>query len=315
MKTIEQLRDFFSTELRQEILAVESKRKRIVYKVVALFLVGIVITVGLVYSMLQADMSIGWLFFVILVIPFLIMMIYFELINNRDFYNDFKTRVIERIVKFVDPSFTYISHKHIKPVQLVDSRMFAHLPKKYKGDDYVVGTIAGDLKVEFSEVHARHKAATEGKNAEWSNTFKGLFFVAEVPNAFKGQTFVLPAGEGVEVLYSSPKNPMPTPQSVEVGDQNFRNLFHVYSTAPEEAKALLESGDLQQRLVDFRSHRANPVRFSFINNHINVGIWHEKDLFEPKIYKSLLDFSIIEEYYDDLYQAISVMEQIAKKRS
>jgi hypothetical protein len=320
MKSIDQLRDFFNTDLKSDILSVEGKRKGIVFKVIAVVLFMTALLVLIVYTMLKAEMSIGWIVMVVLVLPVLTGALYFDLVSNRDFYTDFKTRVIERILKFIDPSFTYISHKYIQPKQLVESKLFSHIPKKYKGDDYVQGVIGKNTKLEFSEVVARHKnvvpTGSTGKsqsnsNSDWQLTFKGLFFVANVDRNFKGQTFVLPAGEGVESLMITQGH---TPVPIEVGDQNFRNFFTVFTTDADEARRLI-SDVLQARLIEFRSHRTNPVRFSFVGSHINVAIWHEKDLFEPKIFSTLLNFGIIEEYYDDLYQAISVMEQIETSQS
>lgn len=314
MKSIDQLRDFFNTDLKADIQSVEGKRKGIVLKVIAWVVFMTALTISIVYFMLSSGWNIGWVVFVVLVLPVLTGALYFDLISNRDFYTDFKTRVIERILKFIDPSFTYISHKYIMPKQLVESKLFSHIPKKYKGDDYVQGIIGKNTKIEFSEVVARHKQVLQsgGKStSDWKLTFKGLFFVAQVDRNFKGQTFVLPAGESVESLMTTHGN---IPVELELGDQNFRNFFTVLTTDAEEAKKLI-SATLQQRLIDFRSHRTNPVRFSFVGNHINVAIWHEKDLFEPKIFSTLMNFGIVEEYYDDLYQAISVMEQIETSQS
>jgi hypothetical protein len=312
MKTLDQLREFFNTDLRQEILQVEAKRRAIVFKVFAMVIVFLVLMTVVVYYMIKIEASIGWIVFVLFVLPVLAGVLFFEIIGNRDFYMDFKTRVIERIVKFIDPSFTYISHKYILPQQLAESKLFKYLPKKYKGDDYVVGVLGKSTKIEFSEVVARHKAKHMGpggkQSSEWQITFKGLFFVAQVEKAFTGQTFVVAAGDSVDTLMHG-SGALPT--QVPIDDQGFNQYFTVYSTDHTEAKTML-TADVVQRLVDFRSNRENPVRFSFVGHRINVAVWHEKDLFEPEIFKTLLDFGIIQEYYDDLYQAISLMEQIDK---
>lgn len=309
MKTIDQLRDFFANELKADLKAVESKRLGIVYRVIAMVLIMTGLLVFLLYFMIKNDWSIGWIVFPVLVIPFLTGALFFDMISNRSFYNDFKTQVIERILKFIDPSFTYISHKYIQPSQLVDSKLFDHLPKKYKGDDYVSGIIGSGTKVEFSEVVARHKDISQasGKSgSEWRTTFKGLYFVAQTDRKFSGQTFVLPAGESTTTLWESSKMDL---KQVDFPHAEFNNFFHVFSTDPAEAQALLKDS-IRDRLVEFRSHRTNPVRLSFIGHKINVAISHEKDLFEPRIFKTLIDFKVMEEYYDDLFQAISVMESV-----
>ncbi len=313
MKTLDQLREFFNNDLRSEILQVEQKRRGIVLKVVLMVIIFLIVMVASLYQLIKMEASIGWIVFFLLVIPTLATVLFFEIIGNRDFYMDFKTRVIERIVKFIDPSFTYISHKFISPQQFVESKLFHDIPKKYKGDDYVVGVLGRNTKIEFSEVVARHKHKHVGphnknKGSDWQVTFKGLIFVAQVEMTFKGQTFVVPAGDSVDTLMHGSGA---LPVQVQIDDPGFNQYFTVYSTDAVEVKSML-TPDVIQRLVDFRSNRDNPVRFSFLGHKINVAVSHEKDLFEPEIFKTLLDFGIIQEYYDDLYQAISLMEQIDK---
>jgi hypothetical protein len=310
MKTIDQLREFYNTELQNEILAVEGKRKGIVSKItlVGVLLVATVIgSVYLIYSFNAPPSPLAWSICVVLVLGVLGFIAFNEIRNNKDFYNDFKFQVIERIVKFIDPSFTYISHKFILPSQLVESRLFAKVPKKYKGDDYVFGMLGGNTKIEFSEVVARQPVPDSNK---FENTFKGLFFVAQVDRPFSGSTFVVPTGDTAETLMLGNNIQV---QAMQTGNSQFDSFFTVYTSDAAEAKALL-SDDVQRRLVDFRSSRTNPVRFSFVGSRINVAVWHEKDLFEPEVFKTLLDFGIIEEYYDDLYQAISVVEQITSRK-
>ncbi len=309
MKTVDQLKDYFNNDLMPEVLQVEGKRKGIVLRVVLLGigLVAILVLGTLVLSSNPDLNTWGWKILYLLTVGGLGFIVYREILNNRDFYNDFKTNVIEKIVKFIDPSFTYISHKYIQPTQLVESKLFNHLPKKYKGDDYATGVLGRNTKVEFSEVVARHRhRLDDNSKGDWTITFKGLFFVAHVEKTFSGQTFVIPAGHGVETLMAGSGAP---PSQVPTGNGDFDNVFTVFSTNPAEAKTLV-SPEVQKHLVQFRSHRNNDVRFSFIGSKINVAVFHEKDLFEPEIFKTLVDFSIIEEYYDDLYQAISVVESI-----
>lgn len=307
MKTIDQLREYYNSELQNEIQAVEAKRKGIVARII---LVGIVLlgaVVGGVYACFELQFPYYQAFAILwtLVMGTLGFLAFNEIRNNKDFYNDFKFQVIERIVKFVDPSFTYISHKFVPAAHLVESRLFAKTPKKYKGDDFVFGTVGNNVKIEFSEVVARQPIADSNK---FENTFKGLFFVAQTEVPFVGTTFVVPAGDGPETLKSSTQL-----QTLPTGNAQFDSFFTVYTTDVTEARTLL-TPDVQRRLVDFRSSRTNPVRFSFVGTRINVAVWHDKDLFEPEVFKTLLDFGIIEEYYDDLYQAITVVEQITSSR-
>jgi hypothetical protein len=315
MKTTEQLHEYFNNDLKQDITELESKRKSVVASAFIFAGLIVVATVGLNYLLVKVDFNIGWNILVSLIFLTGAVVVFLDRINNRDFYDDFKNRVIERIVKFVDPSFNYISHKYIQPAHLVESKLFSHTPRKYKGDDYVVGTLGGgSTKVEFSEVVAKHKSDAlnnDGKTSgNWESTFKGLFFVAQIDTQFVGQTYLVTAGdEATTLLLGNAARP----EAVSI-EPEFDRHFTVYSTSSAEARGLF-SPAIVERLIHFRQKRHDNLRLSFIGQKMYAAFWHEEDLFEPKIYQSLFNFEIIRSYYDDLEQAISVVEEIERGRS
>jgi len=65
-----------------------------------------------------------------------------------------------------------------------------------------------------------------------------------------------------------------------------------------------------KRITDFRKKTEKQIYLSFVSNKIFVAIPYHEDLFEPKIFKTLLDFSIIQEYYQDLMLAIEIVEEL-----
>lgn len=313
MKTLDQLKDFYTNELRSELEAVEGKRRKVATTAIlavvgivllTLALAGAIIALGVLYG-------IAWSVLVLLLGTAFAWMGFQQIVDNRDFYTDFKTRVIERIVKYIDPSFTYISHKYIQPAQLVQSHLFTHKPKKYKGDDYAAGVLGKDLRIEFSEVHARYlvpPAAGKKAGKKLEDLFKGLFVAAHMPQPFQGQTYLLPTGMGPGDV-----NPVGGAQlqKVDTNYGEFDNKFSLFTTHPQEAKSLLPV-DVMDHLLEFRKHRTEPLKFAFVGSSAYAAFWHKKDLFEPKIFQSLLDFSIIAEYYEDLYQSISMLETLER---
>lgn len=313
MKTVEELRKFFNTELQADLHEIEGKRKKVVNKVYILiagmtfvFCLGSYIVLNSIKELAEA---LGFIALFAVVIPALTYMFYKDATSNKDFYNQFKTKVIERIVKFIDPSFIYISHKCIESRDFIDSKIFSETPKRYKGDDYVVGKISPHTRIQFSELHTESKMQVDVKGEKvnkWNNVFKGLFFVADYGPGFKAETVILPRTHNVSNTKTA-NGPNGNPYNT--GNQEFDNIFRVLSTNPQETEKILDIR-LIESLIDFHRGSKTDIYCSFVHNRISVAVSHIKDLFEPEIFHTLLDFKIIEEYYDDLYKAISIMEKI-----
>jgi len=52
------------------------------------------------------------------------------------------------------------------------------------------------------------------------------------------------------------------------------------------------------------------IAMSFINSNVNIVIPKAKNMFEPRIFHTLLDISMAEEYFLDLQMALSVVDEL-----
>lgn len=101
------------------------------------------------------------------------------------YVSEFKSKVIERIVHFIDENLSYNPHGHISQSMFTSSKIFLTKPNKYQGDDLVTGKL-GATKITFSEIHAEYK------NENTVCIFKGLFFIGDFNKHFISETVVLP---------------------------------------------------------------------------------------------------------------------------
>ena len=65
-----------------------------------------------------------------------------------------------------------------------------------------------------------------------------------------------------------------------------------------------------KRITNFKKNTKRQIYLSFIDSKICVAISYTKDLFEPKLYKTLLDFKPIQEYFKDLQLAIGIVDDL-----
>ncbi len=67
---------------------------------------------------------------------------------------------------------------------------------------------------------------------------------------------------------------------------------------------------MMERLLDFKKKTAHDIHISFVDNHLHLAIDYGKDLFEPTVFTSLLDEKLTKEYINNLYLAVSIVEEL-----
>ena len=234
---------------------------------------------------------------------------------NKRYTPDFKERIIKRIIHHIDDRLDYTPTSCIAEHQYAKSNIFTQRPDRYKGEDLICGKV-GDTRISFSELHSEYKTTTTDKNGRtqthWHTIFKGIFFEADFNKSFKTRTFVLPdtmektfgfIGKKLQSMNFS------RPPLVKLEDPEFEKHFVVYGEDQVEARYIL-STSLMQRLTDFRNKTNKSVSLSFVDNSIFVAIPENKNLFEPKIFKSNLDPAFVQEYYNFLELTIGIVDDL-----
>ncbi|MFT5387635.1 MAG: hypothetical protein ACI9E5_000766 [Candidatus Omnitrophota bacterium] len=306
MKTLAEFKQLYNTQLLPELRKLEEMRKERVTKI--LIVCGPIAAIAIIGSI--AMIKYGEAAFWVLAIGAMICC-GIGWFLTRDYVKAFKGQVIERIVHFIDPALKYSRESYIPHNEFKTSKLFLQHADKYKGDDRVTGRV-GVTSLDFSELHAQYVTRDSKGRRSYHTFFKGLFFVGDFNKHFKGQTFVLP--DSAEKMFGGigkwmqGKN-MSRPALVKLEDPDFEKLFVVYGTDQIESRYVL-STSMMRRMTEFKRKTGRKVWFSFINNKIYMAIYYRKNLFEPRIFKTLLDFKPIEEYFEDLSFAIGIVEDL-----
>jgi hypothetical protein len=229
--------------------------------------------------------------------------------------NQFKQQVIGKMVTVLGPNLVYEPARCIDQDTYHRSKLFLDSVNRYKGDDYVSGTI-GKTAVRFSELHTQRETVTRDSNGnrkkEVHTVFKGIFFAADFNKKFIGETFVLPdvAENWLGSLGTMfQKMNMSRPQLVKLEDVEFEKIFAVYGTDQVEARYIL-SPALMQRLTAFKNKTKKSISISFIDSWIYISIPIRQDLFEAPLFNSLLNFPMMEEYYNYLALCVGIVESL-----
>ncbi len=312
MKTLDELKDFYQTELTADLQQLEARRRQVAQN--SMIAGGVVFVLGLIITgaiMAQGAPPVVLVF--VLIGCIVVGAIAFAIIG-RGYKAEFKQRIISKIIGFLEPGLTYRPDGLIDKHTFKASALFNHSIDRYKGEDRVQG-IVGKTDIAFSEIHAEYKTTSgTGKNrrTQWHTIFKGLFFIADFNKHFRGQTVVLP--DTAEKLFGGFGKMLQSWNAaradlIKLEDPEFEREFVVYGSDQIEARYIL-SPALMRRILDFQRKTGTKIHLSFTGSNVYVALPMAKNCFEPKYFAAADDFTAIAEYYHDLNLAIRIVEDL-----
>ncbi|DAB28133.1 MAG: Galanin [Sulfurimonas sp. RIFOXYD12_FULL_33_39] len=303
MKSVSELTDFYYKNLFPTLQKLEKEREQLKHRIilVAVLFTTVTLFIALVLKnyyefILFAYIAIGTIIYKILV---------------HDYTHKFKTSIIKPLIHVIDNTLEYSLDLHVSESLFEHSKLFSK-PDKLSGNDYVKGSIDG-VNIEFSDIHAQKREKNSKGQDSWSTIFKGLFIAAEFNKHFYGQTVILPDTAqntfGDIIGHWLQSNNGIRDELVKMDDVEFEKEFVVYSTDQIEARYIL-SHSLMKRVLLFKQKSKHPIHVSFVGTHIYMAIEYEKDLFEPSVFRSLLEYKIAMEYVQTLHLAIGIVEEL-----
>jgi hypothetical protein len=222
----------------------------------------------------------------------------------------FKQEIIGKTVTFLHGDLSYDHTRCIDKSTYHRSKLYLENISRYNGDDLVSGTV-GKTAIRFCELHTQ-QVRKSGKETTVVTIFRGLFFIADFNKKFIGETFVL--ADTAESAFGSlgtffQKMNMSRPKLVKLEDIEFEKAFAVYGTDQIEARYILSTA-LMQRIMGFRKKTGKSISMSFIDSNVFIGIPVSKDLFEAPMFSTLVNYSLIAEYYNYLALCIGIVEDL-----
>lgn len=308
MRTLEELKTYYETTLSVQLSALEQQRQNTLNR---LFNTEVIIA-GATVMLFFGGWSLGFSDApMICLILGAVAAVLAYIFIVRDYVTDFKKAIIAQIISFIDPNLSYDSASFIPESVFCRSQIFLTSADRYSGEDFVFGTL-GLTAIQFSEILAQYQTRDSKGRTRYHTIFNGLFFVADFNKHFKSRTIVLP--DTAERLLGHLGTMLQSmnaarPPLVRLDNPEFENLFAVYSDDPIEARYIL-STSLMQRIMDFRQRINRSIYLSFVGSQIYIALPTGRNLFEPDIFKSLLNFEPIKKYYQDLSLALGIVEDL-----
>ena len=311
MKSLSELTDFYYKELYPSLDELEKTRLQILSQlkwyggmgIAALLLTAMWIgkNFGLFHPLMMA-----------IVIGFIAIagILYRSMVQG--YAKDFKTKIISPLIGAIDSHLLYNPDFVLSQHLFSRSQLFKHSIDRYSGNDHVKGSIDG-VPLEFSDVHAEYQTKDSKGRTQWHTLFRGLFLVAEFNKHFKSRTLIFP--DIAEKTFGNLIGGWLQSKSfshgdvIQLDDPEFEKQFVVYGNDPIEARYIL-SHSMMKRITEFQRKLSHPIFISFVHNHIHIAIGTGKDLFEPNVLHSLLDYGKAMEYINTLRYTIGIVEEL-----
>lgn len=301
MRTIEQLKSYYDTQMKEDLKSLERQRYWIAFQIVAAQILIWGFSVAGAVTTTIMGLTPGWIILFLLFGTAFSWVSWNYLKSNSDFHVKFKTKVIEKLLHFIDPSLHYVAYKHVSVQDFRYSSIFDAKLKSFEGDDFVWGKV-DDMDIQFSELEVE-AANKKNPNKKPVMIFKGLFLVAQTDTAVQSEIIVLPkAQSNNEYLNKNIK-------VVKMGNSEFDGMFEVRSSDESKVKSIF-TDKFMAHMIDFKKKSKHDIYFGFHGNRAYFATSLEKKLFEPHIFRSMDNFEMLREYFDDLIHAITIVEDL-----
>lgn len=296
MKSTEELKHLYDTQLKDDLAAMEKDRKVIKRFLILTFIVAFVF-----YIILKNIYSQGLVFAVAIIGGLLVLFgLGYTAVKYYKYRKNFKEKVVAKVINLINPDYNYNPDRHIEVNEFNNSKLFSTKADRCNGDDFISGKIE-DTDFKFSEINAQYKTTTteDGKTkTEWHSIFRGLFFHADFNKHIQGTTYVLPdtAEKLLGKFGQKFQKSFSRGELVKLENPEFEKLFVVHSSSQVEARYIL-TPVMMEAMVSICKKYKRKLYFSFIGERVYCGVKFNKALFEPRIRKSGVCFADVEEMY------------------
>lgn len=291
---IENLSQIFEEKLRPQMIELEKERLKLVR--IIYFLSGsilILIISGFLHSEKELSGGIFTLISAIISAVATIILGVVTYIGHVKYRKEFKKSIVRKLLEELHPDWQYFPDKHISEKNFVRSGLFKKSNYHFKGDDLIYGMV-DKTKFCFSELEVEDQRGT-GDDRNTVTLFKGIFFFAEFNKHIKSKTYV--ATDHVESLFGSLAKTFQKLSSkgslVSLENQEFEKYFVVHSTDQQEARYILTPA-IMESMVNLRRKYDRKIQFSFVGDRVYCSLSFKENLFEPKVFSTVLNFSDIQ---------------------
>lgn len=234
-------------------------------------------------------------------------------IRSRSFREDFKHRVVSRLVAAFYPELKYLPMAYVSSGQFIESCLFPDHFNRYNGEDYFSGK-HGTADFHFSELYVKRveKVKTnKGTRTQVIDVFSGLFFTADFHRNFFFRTIIKPdTAEGIMGVFGRGVQRIAYGERlVDLEDPEFEEMFVVTADNQVEARYILTPA-FMEKIKNLRKKLGCKLYLSFVNSKVYLAIPLRENMFEPRVFGSICRFKDITQFVESLRTVTGLIEDL-----
>lgn len=232
---------------------------------------------------------------------------------TSEYRADFKRDIIDPVVRGYSKALRYEPEGGFELDEIAASGLFPDpLPKSVRCEDLVHGRL-GATDVRFCEVEVLGDVELKGGRRQERQLFGGLFLIADFHKHHRGAVHVLPRDRSpvrraLDRIRGRSRRRFG--DEVLMEDPDFNQHFVVYSRDQVEARYVL-SVSLIDRIRAFRERTGQPLMLGFVDGTLYLAVWTGRNLFEPRVFRSVDDREIYRRFWEDMQLFGGVVEAFA----
>ena len=210
---------------------------------------------------------------------------------RRSFKNEFVLKSLEG--KFTD--LHYDPDLGI-PYSTIAATKMMRMGDRYHSEDYISAKYK-DIKFEQSDIHIEEEHESTDSEGNTSTTyvtiFKGRWMIFDFNKEFKADVQISQKGFGnskVKRLFGKKEELF---KKVYMESETFNKKFNVFAQDEHDAFYII-TPSLMERIERLEQKNKGKLLFCFIKNKLHIGIYDNKDSFEPgSVFKPINEEEII----------------------
>jgi len=323
MKNETDFKNYYDQILVPELKELEIKRLRLAGRARTLIIIELVIYIAvIIYALFlrpeQKDLpgpDMGLIFLIVGSLIVLLIIFVFTLVGiSKNFRVLYKENIIGRLVNEISDELEYFPGDHIQTHEFKASKIFRGNIARYQGRDLVTGSLKG-IPFRFSWLNVYTKTMHDKQSkSSMHKLFAGIFYVADFQQSFKADVVVFPNMANVLRMGALGKliQDALMGKRMDLGDEEFRKNYAVFSEDPENAEVMITPG-LMQWILDFKNTTNSQVFVSFAANKLNIGAYMKRNLFEPPLFRKTENYDFLWQNFRYLLLFTGLVEEMARR--
>lgn len=239
-----------------------------------------------------------------------------NIFRSKKYANCFKKSVINSLIKNYDENFVYEPDSTIPISSYLDAE-FEQSIDRYHSEDCISGHMQEVCSFRMGEVKTERKSEDKDGHTHYSTIFQGLFAKIDFPKMIpctiqiRKNALIKTPSTRYNRLNTHSFSLFNSLKRLEMDSNEFEKLYDLYSDNHIISMQLFTS-DIIQMFLDFKNNYKLYPEITIKENSIYIRFKLQGGLFEPKLFKKVLDYKEVQDCYLFINSVMDLCNAILK---